>query len=231
MVAGREKVLHSMVNKTFIPEGEAAPASQIGATLEALAATIAARRDADEASYTYRLLTGNVDGVLKKVMEESGEVALAAKDVEGWATSSLAAAVALEATEAGRLPPFRPAAPGVRRGGRSSALRGRRCGVSSSRRAGALRHHARRVCCRAEQSHDRRRAAARRRSLARRVRTTRKVAFSCRSCAGKRRESRGSLSERNGMKNFGGAPELKERRISWPDCLELMACAVSQMWS
>ena len=79
-----------MVNKTFIPEGEAAPASQIGATLEALAATIAARRDADEASYTYRLLTGNVDGVLKKVMEESGEVALAAKDVEGWATSSLA---------------------------------------------------------------------------------------------------------------------------------------------
>ncbi len=40
-------------------------------------------------------------GVLKKVMEESGEVALAAKDVEGWATSSLAAAVALEATEAG----------------------------------------------------------------------------------------------------------------------------------
>lgn len=101
MVAGREKVLHSMVNKTFIPEGDAAPASQIGATLEALAATIAARRDADEASYTYRLLTGNVDGVLKKVMEESGEVALAAKDVEGWATSSLAAAVALEATEAG----------------------------------------------------------------------------------------------------------------------------------
>ena len=89
-----------MVNKTFIPEGEAAPASQIGATLEALASTIAARRDADEASYTYRLLTGNVDGVLKKVME-SGEVALAAKDVEGWATSSLAAAVALEAASAG----------------------------------------------------------------------------------------------------------------------------------
>ena len=90
-----------MVNKTFIPEGEAVPASQIGATLEALAATIAARRDADEASYTYRLLTGSVDDVLKKVMEESGEVALAAKDVEGWATSSLAAAVALEAASAG----------------------------------------------------------------------------------------------------------------------------------
>lgn len=101
MVAFEEKAVPLMVNKTFIPEGEAAPASQIGATLEALAATIAARRDADEASYTYRLLTGNVDGVLKKVMEESGEVALAAKDVEGWATSSLAAAVALEAASAG----------------------------------------------------------------------------------------------------------------------------------
>ena len=101
MVAFEEKAVPLMVNKTFIPEGEAAPASQIGATLEALAATIAARRDADEASYTYRLLTGNVDDVLKKVMEESGEVALAAKDVEGWATSSLAAAVALEAASAG----------------------------------------------------------------------------------------------------------------------------------
>lgn len=233
-----------MVNKTFIPEGEAAPASQIGATLEALAATIAARRDADEASYTYRLLTGNVDGVLKKVMEESGEVALAAKDVEAgrrprsrrlWRWRRLRLA--------GRLPVRRrltaaPTSPFPSRlppeyGEAVDHLRYEAADVvyHSSRRAGALRHHARRVCCRAEQSHDRRRAAARRRSLARRVRTTRKVAFSCRSCAGKRRESRGSLSERNGMKNFGGAPELKERRISWPDCLELMACAVSQMWS
>ncbi|MEY8459597.1 phosphoribosyl-ATP diphosphatase [Eggerthellaceae bacterium 24-137] len=90
-----------MVDKTYIPEGQDAPASQIGATLEALAATIASRRDADETSYTYRLLTGNVDAVLKKVMEESGEVALAAKDVEGWATSSLAAAVALQAASDG----------------------------------------------------------------------------------------------------------------------------------
>lgn len=89
-----------MVDKTYIPEGEVAPASQIGATLEALGATIAARRESDEASYTHRLLTGNVDGVLKKVMEEAGEVALAAKDVEGWATSSLAAAVALQAADA-----------------------------------------------------------------------------------------------------------------------------------
>ena len=71
-----------MVDKTYIPEGEVPPASQIGATLEALGATIAARREADEMSYTHRLLTGSVDGVLKKVMEEAGEVALAAKDAE-----------------------------------------------------------------------------------------------------------------------------------------------------
>ena len=86
-----------MTEKTYIPEGEAAPASQIGATLEALAATIAARREADDTSYTHRLLTGNVDAVLKKVMEEAGEVALAAKDVEGWATSSIAALMGFEA--------------------------------------------------------------------------------------------------------------------------------------
>lgn len=85
-----------MTQKTYIPEGESAPASQIGATMEALSATIAARRDAGEESYTYRLLTGNVDGVLKKVMEESGEVALAAKDVESWATSALAATMGYE---------------------------------------------------------------------------------------------------------------------------------------
>ena len=85
-----------MADKTYVPEGESAPASQIGATLEALAGTIAARRTAGEESYTYRLLTASPDAVLKKVMEESGEVALAAKDVEGWATSSVAAALAFE---------------------------------------------------------------------------------------------------------------------------------------
>ena len=68
--------------KTYVPEGEAAPASQVGATLEALAATIAARREAGEESYTHRLLTADVDAVLKKVMEEAGEVALAAKDAD-----------------------------------------------------------------------------------------------------------------------------------------------------
>lgn len=73
-----------MSDKTYIPEAEqaAAPASQIGATLEALAGTIHARRDAGEESYTFRLLTGNADAPLKKVVEESNEVALAAKDVE-----------------------------------------------------------------------------------------------------------------------------------------------------
>ena len=84
-----------MSDKTYLPAGETPPASQIGATLEALAATIAARRDAGEESYTHRLLAGPADDVLKKVMEEAGETALAAKDVESLATSSLAATLAV----------------------------------------------------------------------------------------------------------------------------------------
>lgn len=47
-----------------------------------LAATIRARRDAGEESYTHQLLYGPADKPLKKVMEEAGEVGLAAKDVE-----------------------------------------------------------------------------------------------------------------------------------------------------
>ena len=47
----------SYISKTYIPDNEEAPASQIGATLEALAHTIRLRRDADESSYTYRLLS------------------------------------------------------------------------------------------------------------------------------------------------------------------------------
>lgn len=86
-----------MSQKTFIPSGEAAPSSQIGATVEALASTIAARRAVGEESYTYRLLTASPDEVLKKVMEEAGEVALAAKDVESWACSSVAATLAFGA--------------------------------------------------------------------------------------------------------------------------------------
>ena len=38
---------YTSASKTYIPEGEVAPSSQIGATLEALARTIASRRDAD----------------------------------------------------------------------------------------------------------------------------------------------------------------------------------------
>ena len=71
-----------MSEKTYIPAGEETPASQIGATLEALCATIEARRNAGEESYTYRLLSGKLDTPLKKVMEEAGEVALAAKDTQ-----------------------------------------------------------------------------------------------------------------------------------------------------
>ena len=37
-----------MSQKTYIPSGEMPPSSQIGATFEALAATIAARREAGE---------------------------------------------------------------------------------------------------------------------------------------------------------------------------------------
>ncbi len=85
-----------MSRKTYIPAGEVPPVSQAGATLEALASAIAARREAGEESYTYRLLSGPADDVLKKVMEEAGEVALAAKDVESWSCSSLAAALAFE---------------------------------------------------------------------------------------------------------------------------------------
>ena len=86
----------TMTDKTYIPEGETPPASQIGATMEALAATIAARRDAGEESYTHRLLTGELDKPLKKVAEEAVEVGLAAKDVESWATSSIAATLAAQ---------------------------------------------------------------------------------------------------------------------------------------
>ena len=89
-----------MSDKTYLPAGEVPPASQIGATLEALAATIAARREAGEESYTHRLLSGPADEVLKKVMEEAGETALAAKDVESWACSSLAATLAVAGADA-----------------------------------------------------------------------------------------------------------------------------------
>ncbi len=71
-----------MTSKTFIPEGEslAPAASQIGNTLETLAHTIHSRRGAGEESYTYRLLNGDLDNLLKKLVEEAHETTLAAKD-------------------------------------------------------------------------------------------------------------------------------------------------------
>lgn len=71
-----------MPNKTFLTEGQVPPASQIGATLEALASTIAARAQAGEESYTYRLLH-NEELLLSKVTEEAAEVAEAALEAGG----------------------------------------------------------------------------------------------------------------------------------------------------
>lgn len=71
-----------MSDKIYVPDGQEQPHSQIGATFEALAATIAQRRQAGGESYTHRLLYGNVDDPLKKVMEEAGEVALAGKETD-----------------------------------------------------------------------------------------------------------------------------------------------------
>lgn len=68
--------------KTFVPEGESAPASQIGASLDVLADTIRARSSAGEESYTFRLLNGDIDAAVKKLTEEAGEVALAAKEAD-----------------------------------------------------------------------------------------------------------------------------------------------------
>lgn len=89
-----------MAQKTYIPQGETPSSNQIGTSLEALCRTISARQDAGEESYTYRLLTGSLDALLKKVAEESLELALAAKDVESQAISAIAAALAVQASEA-----------------------------------------------------------------------------------------------------------------------------------
>ncbi|MBQ3106425.1 MAG: phosphoribosyl-ATP diphosphatase, partial [Eggerthellaceae bacterium] len=69
-----------MSDKIYYTDG-LRPTSQVGAALECLASTIHERRDAGEGSYTYRLLTGKLDTLLKKLVEEAHETALAAKDV------------------------------------------------------------------------------------------------------------------------------------------------------
>lgn len=68
--------------KTYLSDDRTPPVSQIGAALESLARTIHERRDAGEKSYTYRLLEGDIDTLLKKLVEEAHETTLAAKDVE-----------------------------------------------------------------------------------------------------------------------------------------------------
>lgn len=70
------------MSKTFIPDTDTTPQSQIGASLDALAKTIEDRRNADESCYTYRLLQGKLDDLLKKIVEESLEVSLAAKETQ-----------------------------------------------------------------------------------------------------------------------------------------------------
>ena len=72
-------------------------ASQIGDCLDVLAATIASRRDAGDESYTHRLLSGGADDLLKKLVEESCELTLAAKDV--LALEELASAEQLRGLE------------------------------------------------------------------------------------------------------------------------------------
>lgn len=69
--------------KTYLSDDRPQPESQIGAALESLAHTIHERRDAGEKSYTYRLLMGDLDKLLKKLVEEAHETTLAAKDIAG----------------------------------------------------------------------------------------------------------------------------------------------------
>ncbi|MGI6104704.1 MAG: phosphoribosyl-ATP diphosphatase [Raoultibacter sp.] len=66
------------MKKTYAPQDEEAPVSQIGATLESLASTIDARKNASAASYTHSLLTSDEALVLGKVTEEAAEVVEAA---------------------------------------------------------------------------------------------------------------------------------------------------------
>lgn len=68
--------------KTYLSDDRTPPSSQIGDALESLASTIHARREAGQESYTNRLLTGDLDTLLKKLVEEAHETTLAVKDVQ-----------------------------------------------------------------------------------------------------------------------------------------------------
>lgn len=76
----------------------ASDASAIGATLDALAATIQQRKSASGESYTHRLLTEKLDSLLKKVSEESLETCLAAKETDLLACGAACDARAVEAS-------------------------------------------------------------------------------------------------------------------------------------
>ncbi len=78
-----------MTEKYFVPENQEKPISQIGATLDSLSHTIEARKQSGSESYTFRLLTGSTDTLVKKVMEEAAEVALAAKDIDAYTAQLL----------------------------------------------------------------------------------------------------------------------------------------------
>ena len=71
--------------KTYLSDDKTPPVSQIGSSLETLAQTIHNRRSAGEESYTFRLLTGDLDKLLKKLVEEAHETSLAAKDIQALA--------------------------------------------------------------------------------------------------------------------------------------------------
>ena len=75
-----DKTAPETAGKTYLTQGAREPETQIGDAMAALAATIERRRSAGEQSYTYRLLTGDVDKLLKKVVEEAHETTLAVKD-------------------------------------------------------------------------------------------------------------------------------------------------------
>ena len=68
--------------KTYLSDDRTPPSSQIGDALESLASTIHARREAGQESYTNRLLTGDLDTLLKKLVEEAHETTLAAKRLD-----------------------------------------------------------------------------------------------------------------------------------------------------
>lgn len=65
--------------KTYLSDDRTPPSSQIGAALDSLAKTIHERRNAGEESYTYRLLTGDLDKLLKNWLKKHMKLRLRQK--------------------------------------------------------------------------------------------------------------------------------------------------------